>query len=120
MLTAQEVVDAPSSPESVSALNEARAFLYFLLKDGPVHSNTVKLRAREALVSDRTLRRAKKNLGVRARRVSNECPQYWVWELPHGRAADRLHREFQQKELDDLAAHLFHGDDSRNASAELR
>jgi putative DNA primase/helicase len=59
----------------------AKAFLEGELADGPVRQEHLMKRAAEEGISERTLRRAKDELGVRAR---NRPATYggWIWELP--------------------------------------
>lgn len=76
---AEALLAAPSDPEERSALDEARTFLADALKDGPVGAVEVKKDARNADVSEATLRRAKTALGVRSRK---EPDGFWVWSLP--------------------------------------
>ena len=61
-------------------LGDATAFLSELLKAGPVRTSEVMTQARGQVFSERTLRRAKKQLGVVANRVSPTGP--WEWALP--------------------------------------
>jgi hypothetical protein len=88
-----------------SQLDEACYVLYTILADheGPMPATEVKKQAGEALVSPRTLKRAKTKLGVMSRRVSairteeNGKPTiHWVWELPNN---DALLRPFLERSM---------------------
>jgi hypothetical protein len=57
------------------------------LSDGPVPSKVLFRRAREAGISDRTLRRAMKQLGASTRKLSGGRFTAWVWELLLGQVA---------------------------------
>jgi RecA-family ATPase len=72
-----------------SQLEEACYVLYTILSevDDAVPAKEVQQRAKEALVSQRTLMRAKKKMGVTSRRVAEEDSVRWVWELPEDRSA---------------------------------
>ena len=83
--SAAQLLEAASSDSERSALDEGRDFLGQILEDGPMAADKIQKQARKAGLSDITVRRAKKALGVRAnsertpdgRRVSG-----WVWSLP--------------------------------------
>ncbi len=64
------------------ALDEARDFLRDLLREGPHPVKTVNAAARDAGVGDRTLRRARETLGVRAVKQGFGREGHWVWKLP--------------------------------------
>ena len=70
----------PASDEERGAQAEAVEFLRDLLADGPVASNDVKRQSREAGISERTLWRAKSQIGVIATKQGMEGG--WTWELP--------------------------------------
>ena len=76
-ITAQEIQNSVVEGGS-SALYEAREFLKAELKDGPKRSKQLEEGIKEIGTSMKTLRRAKDQLGVVAKKVSN-C---WVWVLP--------------------------------------
>ncbi len=61
-------------------LADAMGFLTELLKAGPVRTAEVMSQARGQGFSERTLRRAKKKLGVVAYRSEHKGP--WEWALP--------------------------------------
>lgn len=79
-----------ASDEERGALGDAADFLREVLEDGPVPSKDVLKQAREAGVSERTLRRAKKEVRVVATKMGavDSRNQYWVWELPEGCQTD--------------------------------
>jgi hypothetical protein len=72
---------------------EAMCVLYGILCDGRVKANVVIRKAREAGVRERTLDRAKKELGVVSRRHGIGMSAYWTWELPQDSARVRHCRE---------------------------
>jgi AAA domain-containing protein len=80
--TADVLLSAPVDPEERSALDEAKEFLRDELKDSPVWSNQVKKDAREAGISEMTLKRAKSALGVRSEK---EADGTWSWRLPESK-----------------------------------
>lgn len=82
---------AISTDEEKGALGEAMEFLRDVLDSGAMGSKEVLKQARDAGVSERTLRRAKKDLRVVARKVGavDSRDQHWTWELPeHYRAPE--------------------------------
>jgi hypothetical protein len=76
-LTAGDILKEPADPEQKSALSEAKEFLLQELGDGPVAAEQVEKDARGAQISVRTLKRAKKALGVRSRKQGD----VWNWVL---------------------------------------
>jgi len=83
-LDADTIIGAPTSIDDRSALDEGIDVLTEILSSGPLPAETVKQEAKEAGISDPTLRRAKASLGVKAVRVTegNKGGGYWAWELP--------------------------------------
>ena len=71
-----------------SQLDEACYVLFTILSgsDEPLPAKLVQTNASQALVTPRTLKRAKKKLGVKSRSVTvlvdGEAARQWVWELP--------------------------------------
>jgi len=76
-LLAQAEADSAADEES-SARVEAAAFLESELKGGPKAAKAIFKEAREAGHSERTIKRAKKDLRVESRKAENG----WVWALP--------------------------------------
>ncbi len=62
--------------------DEARAFLRDYLETGPQPVKALKAAARDAGVSDATLQRAKRALGVRAVKAGFGGDGHWTWALP--------------------------------------
>jgi len=97
-----------------SQLDEACYVLYSILveHDQPLPAKIVQQSAADALVSQRTLKRAKKKLGVRSRRVmvescdEGESRMQWVWELP---GEDERVRPYRERALRELAQELRDG-----------
>jgi hypothetical protein len=78
-LSASDILKEPADSEQRSALFEAKGFLLTELADGPVAAERVKKDARGAGVSERTLKRAKRTLGVESKKGGDGC---WTWILP--------------------------------------
>lgn len=78
-LKADQLLNAPADDEEKSALAEAKDFLRDVLGDGPISAKQIKKEAREADVSDSTLKRAKKVLKVESDKESDGS---WTWSLP--------------------------------------
>lgn len=70
--------------ESESTVDAAVAFLVGFLADGPQPANATFKAAKQEGISERTLKRAKAQLGIESRRVSagNEGEGEWRWSLP--------------------------------------
>ena len=83
--TADEAVaaSAPGAAQAGNARNEAADFLRQLLRDGPVSSSQVWQAAKANGIADRTLNRAKTELGIRARHRP-DMDGGWEWVLPEG------------------------------------
>jgi hypothetical protein len=85
-LNARESAHGNDTQESNRALDEARAFLRDMLKDGAIAVKDLITAAKHAGVKRRTLERAKDKEGVKAQRVpcedvpSNKWP--WEWGYP--------------------------------------
>jgi hypothetical protein len=79
-LSAGDILREPAGPKRRSALSEAKAFLFQELAGGPVDAERVMKDAREADVSERTLKRAKRELGVGSEKEGGDGP--WSWVLP--------------------------------------
>ena len=77
-LTAGDILKEPADQEQKSALSEAKEFLSQELGDGSVPAERVEDDARGAQISMRTLKRAKRALGVKSRKRGD----VWYWELP--------------------------------------
>jgi putative DNA primase/helicase len=67
-----------------AALREAEDFLADVLSVGPILAKEVQRQAKEAAISDRTLKRAKARLGIASRRsVEPGASAHWAWEMPN-------------------------------------
>lgn len=78
--TARELLAEPEHDEEDGALGEARAFLEDILSCGPLAVKDILTNARQAGISDRTLKRAKAVCGVKATKTGLHSG--WVWSLP--------------------------------------
>ncbi len=78
-ITADQVLNTPTDSDERSEIDEAVEFLRDTLKDGAVSSKDVFRQAKAAGVSERTLWRAKKRLGVKA--VKSGFDGSWKWSL---------------------------------------
>jgi len=77
--TAATLLAVPASSEEVSAIDEAATFLRDALADGPVAQKQIVDEGRKIGISEKTLRRAKKDINVRSRKLGLGG---WAWELP--------------------------------------
>ena len=73
---------------AASERNDAVDFLTELLADGPVPSSEIITQARAQGFSERTLRRAKKKLGIIA--IRDGALGTWRWEMPSGQEIGEL------------------------------
>lgn len=78
------LADGGGEHEERGALAEAKSVLRELLAEGSVRANEARRYCREADVSERTLARARKAIGVRAEPRSNGERREWWWSLPNG------------------------------------
>ena len=90
-LGAADLLGSPSNGRERSATEEAEAWLEAVLAESPFPAAKVYDLAEEAGIAKRTLKRAKRSLGVVAERVVGlGSGGYWVWALPEaaGPASD--------------------------------
>ncbi len=80
--TAASLLSEATGDHELPARDEARALLTDVLADGPVPQRDVERAARAAGISLTTLSRAKKRLGVEAKKVGFHGASRWVWQLP--------------------------------------
>jgi hypothetical protein len=78
--TAQDTVEVGRI--DTSALIDAMWVLWTLLRAGPLPAREVRRLATQADVANRTLDRAKKEMGIVTRKVGNGPGCHWYWELP--------------------------------------
>ncbi len=70
------------SCDSKSALDEAKEWLRQILIDGAVKRIEIKELAKAKKISERTLWRAKSELGVLADWTKSGATSFWIWKLP--------------------------------------
>jgi hypothetical protein len=84
--SAKDLLATPHDQEQADARSEAMEFLNDILSDRPVPAEDVLREAEDAGISESTLRRAKKHLGVMAYRKSKPGESRgkgrWLWKLP--------------------------------------
>jgi putative DNA primase/helicase len=81
-VTAASLLAPEKGAEDASKLEAAKSFLRGALADGPVPFEVLQSDARAAGIAERTLRRAKDALDVRAVRTGFGKDGHWTWELP--------------------------------------
>jgi putative DNA primase/helicase len=79
-VTANEAMQAVNGNKSPAARDDAKTFLEDFLEGGPMLQTEVMEAAKASMISDKTLRRAKGDLGVKSRK--NHPDGKWRWELP--------------------------------------
>ncbi|TSC72746.1 MAG: hypothetical protein G01um101438_463 [Parcubacteria group bacterium Gr01-1014_38] len=83
-VTPQALLQPDASEDERAELDEAKEFLLEQLSGEPVEADETKKKARSVGLSERTLRRAKKVLGVVSVREGFGQDGRWVWSLPKG------------------------------------
>jgi hypothetical protein len=84
-VSAKDLLATPQDREHADARSEAVEFLNEVLADGPVAASQVKEEAEDAGISERTLARAKKVVGVMSYRegeIGERGKGQWLWKLP--------------------------------------
>jgi AAA domain len=84
-VSAKDLLATPQDQEHADARSEAIEFLKEVLIDGPVAASQVKEEAEDAGISERTLARAKKAVGVisyREGETGERGKGQWLWKLP--------------------------------------
>ncbi len=83
-VTAAALLAAQGSDEEAGGRGGAEAFLSELLAEGPCSSKDVFRQAREAGISEITLKRAKASLGIKAHKLGGRFggDPGWCWEMP--------------------------------------
>ena len=74
--------EAMQGAEGKTAKREAREFLLERLEAGPVNSDDIIEEAKQEGIAVMTLRRAKKELGIKSRKQRGSVDGAWTWELP--------------------------------------
>lgn len=105
-LTAGRILAAESDEGERSTISEAIAFLRVALSSGGRDSKAIKEEAKEAGISEATLRRAKTRLKIQARKIGLPGSHYqkWVWELPNSEGAQPYAEDAQKEESEHLQA----------------
>lgn len=105
-LTAGRILAAESDEGERSTITEAVDFLRTALSSGGRDSKAIKDEAKEAGISEATLRRAKARLKIQARKIGLPGSHYqkWVWELPEGEGAQPYAEDAQKEESEHLRA----------------
>jgi putative DNA primase/helicase len=78
-ITANEAMQAAGGH---TAKREAREFLLERLEAGPANSDDIVEEAKQEGIAEKTLRRAKKELGIKSRKQQGSVDGAWTWELP--------------------------------------
>lgn len=73
---------AADNTKNASAMTEAKEFLGEELAGGPVPAADIMKRGQALGMSERTLNRAKKKLGIVARKEPGTMHGGWIWEMP--------------------------------------
>ena len=81
-LTSADLLKPLRNDRNHGALDIAEAFLKGELTDGPVPANEIKSDAANLGISESTLQRAKRSLGVESERTGFGKSGVWVWHLP--------------------------------------
>ena len=79
-VAARNLTAEGEAPEALSDRMEARELLRVALADGPITAKRIIADAREVGIGERTLRKAKTDLGVKSTKVGHDGG--WTWSLP--------------------------------------
>lgn len=79
-LTAEQILAQPAEGEEKTALDDAKDFLQDILGAGPVTVVEIFKRAKAEGISPKTLKRAKRTMGIEAKKAGFQAG--WEWELP--------------------------------------
>ncbi|HZH91588.1 MAG TPA: AAA family ATPase [Pyrinomonadaceae bacterium] len=117
-LTAERILAASSDEGERSTITEAVDYLRTALSSGARDSKAIQEEARQAGISEATLRRAKARLKVQPRKVGMPGSHFqkWVWELPNNEGAQQGYEDAQTSENDHLRAN---GTDKGSYSTHL-
>jgi hypothetical protein len=88
-VTAVEAMQAAVDNKSPGARDEAKKFLADTLAKGPVLKAEIEEAAEANSISEKTLRRAKVDLGVIAEKDRSKADGKWYWKLPPGQITRR-------------------------------
>ncbi len=84
-VSAKDLLATPQDQEHADARSEAVEFLNEVLANGPLAASQIKEEAEDTGISERTLARAKKVLGVMSYRegeIGERGKGQWLWKLP--------------------------------------
>lgn len=81
-ISADEAIGEGSPQRDHSQFDAARQFLIEELRNGPAPSKLLFERAAEQRISEKTLRRAQKELGVKSKKNA-QFQGGWIWEFPY-------------------------------------
>jgi len=81
-LTAGMLLSPDSDEEERSALTEAKEFLLDELSGGGRKQSELLKEAKSLGISERTLKRAKSEIGIKAAKEGFGEQGYWIWPLP--------------------------------------
>ncbi len=115
--SAADITAAEAKAEEQTALREAMQVLYSILADGGVSANEVVRVARAACVTERTLKRAKKELRVKSTKKGSGQGSEWFWSLPDD---EDFLRPFKDKDIGELIDRLIHGDNDLAPQCEKK
>lgn len=105
-LTAGRILAAESDEGERCTITEAVDFLRTALSSGGRDSKAIKAEAREAGISEATLRRAKTRLKIQAKKVGLPGSHYqkWIWRLPDNEGAQECAEDDQKPNDEHLRA----------------
>ena len=89
---AAALLAVPGGEEGRTTIDEACEFLRAILEDGALSAKDAIRKGDAAGFSDRTLKRAKAVIGIKAKRQGFGAGSTWVWELPPKSANDGILR----------------------------
>ncbi|MGU7838700.1 bifunctional DNA primase/polymerase [Burkholderia sp. AW33-5] len=80
--SADEALERKKGRDTDTAMGRAARFIHEQLQDGPKPSKEVQSAAKDASISEKTLRRARETLGVVTKKAEGSKNGEWLWILP--------------------------------------
>ena len=87
-ITATEALEAAGGGSRAKARDEAKDLLLSRLALGPVKAKDIEAEAKANCISTATLKRAKRELKIKAWMEKGKSAGDWYWEMPSSRGED--------------------------------
>ncbi len=105
LISADEAIQAADcGPKRTSAIDKAKLWLQVVLADGPMDATEVLQKAKAEGITEKTVRRAKKAIGVEAVKLAMDGG--WSWSLPPKVAKSAEDVQFSEVAIFEEVGHL--------------